>query len=257
MVRAANVDTRGAAGRLLIGLVLFVIISAGTTIFVLTSITHDFYTSAYFAFTSLFDATGIDANSALSSVVPPFSSQFYIVVGLSVLDGITKIVIIGFLLAAIINVLTSIDLRSKFGGIVKKSMKNHVIICGYSSLAERLCTELTEKKIPFVVIEKDQTVADMIREEGRIVIHDDFASRAVLNMAMIANARAVVFLTENDFENLLGVVTAHHMNPNVKVIVRAGDDMTLTKMHRAGAELCVVPESLAGLDIGNYIVAKR
>ena len=79
---------------------------------------------------------------------------FYGFVAISLVDGLAKAAIIGFLIAAFINLLSSIDLKSKIEMITVKHLKGHVIVCGYSMLAERLSSDLKKDKIHFVIIEK-------------------------------------------------------------------------------------------------------
>jgi len=51
-------------------------------------------------------------------------------------------------------------------------------------------------------------------------------------------------------------VTAHHLYPSLRIASKAKEESTITKMHRAGAELCIVPEIIAGLDIGNAVFGR-
>lgn len=132
-------------------------------------------------------------------------------------------------------------------------MRKHTIVCGYSMLAERLCRELKKNNERFVVVEKDAEKANVLRELGYTVLNGDFRSEAVLHLAGISNAKAVVFATESDYENLLGIVTARHTDPKTRIIARAREQSSVTKMQRAGAEYCLIPEIVAGLEMGENV----
>lgn len=173
--------------------------------------------------------------------------------GTAVVDGVAKSVIVGFVLAAFVSFITGIDVRSKLGFISTKGAKNQVIICGYSMLAERLCRDLKEKRMPFVVIEKDAEKASTLRDLGYATVNGDFTDKQVLEEASISTAKQIVFATESDFINLLGVVTARHVNSKVEIITRVREESTITKMHRGGANLCLVPEEVAGIELGKRI----
>jgi voltage-gated potassium channel Kch len=237
-------------------LIIVVLLASFVSFGVIYGVTHNFYTSGYYTLSALFDATGIDMSSILSADVQQFTTAFYLVVGISAIDGIIKIMVIGFVIAAVVNFFAGVDIRSRLFGAAKGSLKNHIIVCGYSKLAERLCGELHEKKIPFIVINRSQPKVDMVRDAGWLALREDFTHDSAFKNAMIEKAKAVVFLTENDYENLLGVVTARHMNKDVMIISRGKEDNTIPKIRRAGAGICIVPEVIAGLELGDRIAAK-
>jgi hypothetical protein len=234
-------------------LALAAVIIAGASIYIFTRVSDNFFMASYFTAEALFDASPLGADLVIAAHAPLFSNAFYIVIGTAVVDGIAKSLIVGFVLAAFINFITSIDVRAKFGSIGKKNMKGHVIVCGYSMLAERLCRDLKDKNIRFVVIDKDPEKANTPRDLGYSTINGDFTDKKVLEEASIFTAKAVVFATESDFINLLGIVTARHTDPKAEIISRATEELVVTKMHRGGANFCLVPEQVAGIELGNRI----
>ena len=135
-----------------------------------------------------------------------------------------------------------------------KRQKDHVVVCGYSMLAERLCKDMVRESIRFVIIDNDPAKVGILRDLKFNVIYGDFTKKPVLESAALKNSRAVVFTTESDFINLLGIVTAHHMCPEVKIIARVKHIANVTKMQRGGAGLRLVPEVVAGLELGEHIL---
>ncbi len=255
MVDVSQRETKDVTAKLLAALVLTTIFFTVFSIIVITGIVGNFYAAGSYTISALFDAVGIGQSSLFTAAVPLYSTQFDIIVGLSIIDGLIKIMIIGFFVAALINVITSIDLGSRLASMSKRNWKDHIIICGYSLLAERVAIELAQKKIPFLVIDSSPAKTDEIREAGFTALHEDFTTDIALKNAAIEKASAIMFLTVNDYNNLLGVITARHLNSKIKIITRADDSNSVTKIHRAGAELCVVPEVLAGIELGEAIFA--
>ncbi len=239
--------------RMIVALLVVAAAILVASIIVITRVAHNAFVASYFTAESLLDASGFGADASIASQVAPFSNAFYIVMGTAVVDGVAKSVIVGFVLATFISFITSIDVRSKFGFIAMKSSKNHVIVCGYSMLAEKLCRDLKERRRPFVVIEKDPEKANTLRDLGYSVVNGDFTDKQVLEEASIAYAKSIVFATESDFINLLGIVTARHINQKVEIIARAREESAITKMHRGGANFCLVPEEVAGIELGKRI----
>jgi voltage-gated potassium channel len=238
-------------------LVALFIAAALVTVFsiaVIAHITHNFYASSYYALEALFDTDAFNSGALVASLIPPFSSGFYILFTVSVLDGIAKAVIIGFVLATLIKALVSIDLTSRISLSFTKRLKGHVIVCGYSMLAETLCNELKRRGMQFVVIDNNREKVGLLEEMGYRAIHGDFTDERVLNEAMLSRSKAIVFATESDFSNLLGVVTAKHARDDAKIITRASEEVNIGKMKRGGARMCLVPELVAGQELGDNVM---
>ena len=246
-------DSGNVAGRVIIGLMGVSALFILGSVVALTYLTGNFYVGSYYTFAALLDATGIGADAMISAFIPQFSQAFYLIVIISLLDGIAKAVIIGFVMAAFINFLTGIDIKLGLAHITARHLKGHVVICGYSNLGERIARDMMAKGARVVVIEKDMEKANNLRDLGFTVINGDFTDRKVLSEASVDRAKDIVFTGDSDFINLMGIVTARSMNPNARIIARAREENTLTKMQRGGAGFCIVPEVEAGMEMGHTI----
>ncbi|MGD0728807.1 MAG: NAD-binding protein, partial [Candidatus Micrarchaeaceae archaeon] len=237
-------------------LVFVAILFAVFSIAIIWLLVHNFYAASYYTISALFDANGENSATFITAAIhaSSFGGAFYELVAVSLIDGIAKAVIVGFILAAFIELLSNIDIKSKLDIISSKRLKNHVIICGYSMLAERLCKDLTKQKAHFVIIDNDYEKVNYLRDLSYNVIDGDFTEKKILESASLGNAKAIIFATESDFVNLLGIVTAHHMYPNVKIVARARSESSVRKLQRGGAELCLVPEVVAGIELGERIL---
>jgi voltage-gated potassium channel Kch len=221
-------DSEGVAARVIVIMVVAAVLMTIISVAVITTIIHNVYAATYYSIGSLFDANGQSASNFIgAALVSGSAGVFYEFIGISLLDGIAKVFIIGFLIAAFIDLLSNIDIKSKLDIITARRLKGHVIICGYSMLAERLCKDLKKDNMHFV--------------------------SNILESASIRNARAIVFATESDFVNLLGVVTAHHIIPELEIISRVRHEASISNIEKAGAVLCLVPEMVAGSELGEHI----
>ncbi len=256
MADIAQKETQETTTRLLVVFLFTTIAFTILSTLIITYFVHNFYVAGYYTISAIFGAVGTDQGDSLAQYITTFSLPFDIVVAVSLFDGILKIVAIGFVIAAVINLILSIDLGSRFVIISKSKWKNHVIICGYSLLAERVAIELANKKIPFLIVDKDLAKIDEINEAGFTGLHEDFTVDTALKNACIETAKTAMFLTYNDYDNLLGVITARHLNKDLNIVAMSSDSGTVTKMHRAGAGLCVIPEVLTGVEIGEAIINK-
>ncbi|MEM3227912.1 MAG: NAD(P)-binding protein [Candidatus Micrarchaeaceae archaeon] len=207
------------------------------------------YTIAYV----FLNANGVDPFVSIAGLVPQFSRNFDLLTMLVIVDGIVRIVVIGFIIGIFVQLITNIDLRSKLVLLKAKRLRSHVIVAGYYDVAEEVCRSLKKLGKEFIVIEDDEKKLEALQELGYKFINGDFTRDAVLREAMVEHASAAIFASKDDYRNLFGVVTAHYLNKGLRIISKASQESTVTKMHKAGAALCVVPEILAGVEIGNYL----
>lgn len=239
-----------------VGLIIMLATAAAATTIAVDRISGNAYSSAYFTLSALFDAVGIDANSGVLASAPLFSSGFDVLFPLLMLDGVIKIAVLGFLIAGVVELITNVNIRARLISMRIRKLRGSVIVCGYNMLAEELCQRMSARSMPFIVIEKDKTKSEMLMEKGYNVVNGDFTSDATLRESAVGRARAMIFTTESDFDNMLGIVTAHHANGALKILSRAREDQAVSKMHRAGASLCFVPEVLTGLELGNKLIER-
>ncbi len=126
-------------------------------------------------------------------------------------------------------------------------LKDHTIIIGYGRNGEQAATELKDSGMEFVIIEKRENVLTRIREdENLLYIRGDATHEEVLFQARIEHAKALIATTPNDADDVFVVLTARSINPALKIISRASEIESITKLRRAGATNVITPERIGG-----------
>lgn len=104
---------------LLIATVFFMVFSVA----ILDTISHNIYAAGYYTLSALFDANAEGSLVPISAALTVNHGYlFYGFVAISILDGLAKVIIVGFLIAAFINLLSNIDLKSKIETITAKHL---------------------------------------------------------------------------------------------------------------------------------------
>ena len=128
-----------------------------------------------------------------------------------------------------------------------RKLSNHVIICGYGRNGKQAAFNLHEHKEDFVIIEKDKSIVEKIREDELLLyIEGDAANDEVLESARLESARALIATLPNDAENLYIVLSARQLNPDLIIVSRASDDHSVEKLKRAGASNVIMPDKIGG-----------
>lgn len=126
-------------------------------------------------------------------------------------------------------------------------LKDHTIIIGYGRNGEQAAMELRDSGMDFVVIDKRENVISRVREdENLLYIRGDATHEEVLFQARIEHAKALIATTPDDADNVFVVLTARSINPALKIISRASEIESITKLRRAGATNVIMPERIGG-----------
>jgi len=126
-------------------------------------------------------------------------------------------------------------------------LHNHVIVCGYGRNGKQACEQLRSGNELFVVVESRSEVINHLRDDGNILfLEGDATSDEVLIDAGLSRAKALITTLPEDAENVFVVLTAREKNPGLKIISRASNDGSETKLKRAGADNVIMPDKIGG-----------
>jgi len=128
-----------------------------------------------------------------------------------------------------------------------EKLENHVIVCGYGRTGKQICLELTDDKIPFIVIESRENVIEYLKIDEHILFHEgDATEEETLLLAGIKKAKAIITTLPEDPDNVYVVLTARELNPDLTIISRASNESSESKLKRAGANSVIMPEKIGG-----------
>jgi CPA2 family monovalent cation:H+ antiporter-2 len=99
--------------------------------------------------------------------------------------------------------------------------EEHVVICGFGALGQRIGAKLDEAGIPFFAIEYDGSSFRTSRDRGMPVHFGNAASRQFLDKINIEHARAVVVAMSNESRILLVAQSVRNISADVPILVCA------------------------------------
>ena len=128
-----------------------------------------------------------------------------------------------------------------------KGLKDHYIVCGYGRVGKRICKEFCIRKVPFVVVEKSPQIVAQIEKAGFLFVQGDSTEDSVLTNAGIEKAKGLVSAVASEADNVLIVLSARQLNPDLFITARADSDPAEKKLKRAGANKVVSPYKIGGI----------
>ncbi|MCX9083730.1 MAG: NAD-binding protein [Candidatus Methanoperedens sp.] len=180
---------------------------------------------------------------------------FYSLIGqlftvIVVLSGV--VMIFGYLFPLVVTPQLEKTLRRELPKRVSLDFKNHIIICGYNQLVETLIVELDDDRIPFVVIDENESTINHLIARKIMCIHGDASDEVVLFNSNICLAR-ILIANQNDEKNASIILTAKKLC-NVKIISLVEDIAKEGYLKYAGADQVISPKTLFGTYIGRKAI---
>lgn len=121
-------------------------------------------------------------------------------------------------------------------------LTHHTILCGYGRMGRLVAETMKDSGRDLVVIENNPEVAEDATERGLLVLQGNATEDELLTAAGIERATALVATLGSDADNLFLTLTARGMNKDLSIVVRAYDQDSVRKFHRAGASRVVLPD---------------
>jgi len=131
----------------------------------------------------------------------------------------------------------------------KSKAQEHVLIAGYSPMVETIIGELNERDLPYLVIDGDRDVVQVLVERKIPCIYGDPSDEVTLKNAQIQRAKKVV-LNQSDEKNAIIALVAKKLT-RADIIGLVEDMANAVYLLYAGADKVVSPKQLLGIDIGH------
>lgn len=124
------------------------------------------------------------------------------------------------------------------------SLSDHYIVCGFGKVGSATWDYIHRRTEKVVVIENNPDLAERARSEGAMVVEGDATHNDVLESAGIHRARSLIACVRDDSDNLVIVLSAKSLQPDLLVISRATEPEAVDKLGLAGADRIVSPQTV-------------
>ncbi len=101
-----------------------------------------------------------------------------------------------------------------------KYLEGQLVLVGYGRVGKRIGLALTERGIPYVIVEQSRERVEELREQGLAAVSGNLGDPEVLIQAHIAKAAMLVIATPDTVHVRQMVETAKLLNPAIEVVVR-------------------------------------
>lgn len=157
---------------------------------------------------------------------------------------------------ALIGPLIESRMATAFGIMTASDLtlvEDHVVVLGYGDVTDSLLDELDDET-DVIVVTADADVASRLDDEDLDVLTGDPTDESVLEDARVRTARGVVVGSNDDARDVLGIIAAKKVNPEVRVVAAATEEKHVEKFESVGADEVIHPRSIGGKLLGQSVL---
>jgi voltage-gated potassium channel len=161
-----------------------------------------------------------------------------------------------------VGVITQTVLETQFTDFFAKrrvrkmidQLKDHYILCGFGRVGRGAAAELQRAGASFVVMDRSEERVERALRLGMLAVEADATRDEMLEEVGIRRARGLVAALATDADNLFLILSAKNLNPDLKVSARVGEEASVSKMRRAGADALFMPYVMTGYRLAQSIL---
>jgi voltage-gated potassium channel len=161
----------------------------------------------------------------------------------------TQIFLIGYLFSVITGIVAT-ESQNRALGTLGTTMKNHVVVLGYSSVGRAAVRELLlEEQSVAVVAEEAEEVANIrtLGPESKLfVTYGSPADTHILERVNLTTAHSVIVCTHDDTTNLIASLNIRAMAPTIRIVVSVSRPELKDTLRAAGVTYVASPSDLGG-----------
>ena len=105
-----------------------------------------------------------------------------------------------------------------------KYLRGHMVLVGYNKVCEHIAKDLSERKVPFVIVEKDRNIVEDLRENGFKAVCGDAIDPAILIQGHVQDAAMVILNFRDDILRRKVIETAKILNHKIEAVIMTSDD---------------------------------
>lgn len=136
-----------------------------------------------------------------------------------------------------------------------RSLKDHLILCGFGRIGQITGRQVHAKGVPLVVIDTDSSRIDEADEDGMLGIVHDATEEEALRKANIETARAILCSLPSDADNVYTILSARELRKDILIVAMSRAPGADRKLRVAGADHVVSPYTIGARHMAREILS--
>ncbi len=157
------------------------------------------------------------------------------------------------LVGTTLEVLTERSREALAVGRWRRSLRDHVVVCGYGTKGRSAIAAMTGgtyRPGQIVVVDTDPGAVEEANTAGLNVIHGNGTRTDVLRQAGVEHAAIVIVAPKSDDTAVLTTLTARELNPHARIIASVRESENAHLLRQSGASQVLTTSEAAGRLLG-------
>lgn len=143
--------------------------------------------------------------------------------------------------------------KEQLGRGAKELLHDHIIVFGTHRMGMQVIDTLVKQKQKFVVVDYNPERVAELKKKRIKVICTDMSNHELYDVLEFSKARMVISTVNNYEANQLLIKETRRLNKDCTVLVSSRSTLDAIELYTIGANYVVVPESLGGEKLTNYL----
>ncbi len=130
-----------------------------------------------------------------------------------------------------------------------RALDNHIVVAAEPDLAVRLVEDFRHRGMQAVAITQDESMHERWLAEGVPTLLGNPDDEDILLRAGIERAAGLIVALGSDADNVFVSLSAHDLNPRLRIAARAHAASSIPKLKRSGANEVVSPEEVTAINL--------
>lgn len=141
--------------------------------------------------------------------------------------------------------------KHKSSGI--KNKKYDAIVFGYHRLGWKICENLKEKGLSFIVVDCDPLAIDKMKKRNIEYVYGEAADVEFLSELPFDKIKMVLSTVPSADDQIVLVKHVRLMNPKILIILSLSHTSMLDEIYKAGANYAIIPHLISGQWLGELL----
>ncbi|MEM6779873.1 MAG: potassium channel protein [Planctomycetota bacterium] len=134
-----------------------------------------------------------------------------------------------------------------------RQLRDHVIICGYGRMGQRLASKLRLRR-DVLVIDPIESCVQAAMEDGLLALCGSASDEKLLRAAGVERAGVLAAVIPDDATCLFITITARGLNTDLKILSRGEHSSTVSKLRQVGADHVVLTAAIGADRLSQLIL---
>ena len=138
--------------------------------------------------------------------------------------------------------------------IISSEIQNHIIVCGYSILGQKIVKQLKTLGLAYVAIEHNAQYVKQAQERDEVVFFGNAASKTLLHSLSIQNASAVIIAINNDEKIRLICEAIRSIDKNIRIILKITHQVQIQEFEDLHIDILINENQIVAQELINQAI---